>query len=138
MLVIEITFLVGFGVLVFGVPLRGSILSLIAICLLGAMAFGGLGLLIAARPRTVEAASGLMNFVMLPMWVFSGVFFSSGNFPDAMQPFIKALPLTALNDGLRAIMLEGAGISQLGLAFGVLAVWLVACFTIAVRIFRWK
>lgn len=138
LLVIEIGFLVSFGVLAFGVPLRGSILTLTALCLVGSMAFGGLGLLIAARPKTVEAASGLMNVVMLPMWVLSGVFFSSGNFPDAMQPFIKALPLTALNDGIRGVMLEGAGITQLSLAFGVLAAWLVVCFTLAVRIFRWK
>lgn len=138
LLVVEIGFLVSFGVLAFGVPLRGSIVGLVALCLLGSMAFGGLGLLIAARPRTVEAASGLMNVTMLPMWVFSGVFFSSGNFPDAMQPFIKALPLTALNDGLRAIMLEGAGVTQLPLAFGVLSAWLVICFALAVKIFRWK
>ncbi len=138
LLVIEIGFLVSFGVLVFGVPLRGSIPGLVSLCLLGAMAFSGLGLLIAARPKTVEAASGLMNFVMLPMWVFSGVFFSSGNFPDAMQPFIKALPLTALNDGLRAIMLEGASVFQLPLAFGVLSAWLIICSALAVRIFRWK
>ena len=77
-------------------------------CLLGAVAFGGLGLLVASRARTIEAVSGLLNLVMLPMWVLSGVFFSAANFPAAMQPFIQALPLTALNDALRAVMLEGA------------------------------
>jgi ABC-type multidrug transport system permease subunit len=102
------------------------------------LSFGGLGLLVAARPRTVEAASGLMNLSMLPMWVLSGVFFSSGNFPDAMQPFIKALPLTALNDALRANMLEGAGFAELLPQFAVMAIWLVLSFPIAVKIFRWK
>src|SRR5690348_8811083 len=83
LLVIEVATLIGFGALVFGVPLRGSMVQLAIICVLLSLAFGGLGLLIAARPRTIEGASGLMNLVMLPMWVFSGVFFSSGNFPKA-------------------------------------------------------
>ena len=76
---------------------------------MGALAFGGVGLLVASRARTVEAVSGLLNLVMLPMWLLSGVFFASSNFPEAMQPFIRLLPLTALNDSLRAVMLEGAG-----------------------------
>lgn len=138
LLVFEVGAMVTFGVLVFGVPLRGSLVTLSAVCLLGSLAFGGLGLLIAARPRTVEAASGLMNFAMLPMWVLSGVFFSSANFPDAMQPAIKALPLTAVNDSLRAIMLEGAGFGEIIAPLVTLSAWLLICFTVALKIFRWK
>lgn len=137
-LVLEVAVLLGIGAWVFGVPVRGSLGAVAVLCLLGALAFGGLGLLIAARPKTIEGASGLMNLVMLPMWVFSGVFFSAGNFPDAMQPFIRSLPLTAVNDGLRAVMLEGAGLVQLGPELGVVAAWLVGCFAVALRIFRWK
>lgn len=136
--VIEVTVLVGVGHLVFGVPLRGSVMVLAALSLLGALAFGGIGLLVAARPKTVEAASGLMNLLMLPMWVFSGVFFSSANFPSVMQPFIKALPLTALNDGLRANMLEGAGVAEVAPQLLVMAAWLLISFPIAVKVFRWK
>ena len=138
LLVVEVTTLVGFGALVFGVPLRGSFLQLVAICVLSSLAFGGLGLLVASRARTVEGASGLMNLVMLPMWVFSGVFFSSGNFPDATQPFIQALPLTAVNDALRANMLQGATWSMVGPELLVIATWLVVCFTLALRLFRWR
>jgi ABC-2 type transport system permease protein len=130
--------LVGIGAWVFGVPLRGSLGAVAVLCLLGALSFGALGLLVAARPRTVEGASGLMNLVMLPMWVFGGVFFSAGNFPDAMQPFIRALPLTAVNDGLRAVMLEGAGLAHLGSELAVAAAWLVVCFGAALRFFRWQ
>ena len=78
------------------------------------LSFGGLGLLVASRARTVEAVSGLLNLVMLPMWLLSGVFFASSNFPAAMQPFIRALPLTALNESLRAVMLEGADLAAIG------------------------
>ncbi len=138
LLILEVTTLVGVGVGLFGVPLRGSIAAVGLVSLVGAMSFGGLGLLIAARPKTIEAASGMMNLAMLPMWVFSGVFFSVGNFPDAMQPFIRALPLTAVNDALRATMLEGATLPELAPEFLVMALWLVVSFSVALKIFRWK
>jgi ABC-type multidrug transport system permease subunit len=138
LLVFELLALVGFSALVFGVPLRGSLLQLGLICALGALAFGALGLLIAARPRTIEGASGLMNLAMMPMWVLSGVFFSSENFPRAIQPVIQALPLTAVNDALRANMLRGAGLDVVGPELAIIAAWFVVCFVVALRIFRWR
>lgn len=137
-LVVEVALLVGFAALVFGVPLRGSPVFLAGLCLLSALAFASLGLLLAARPRTVEGVSGLMNVVMLPMWIFSGVFFSSSRFPDAVQPLIRALPLTAVIDALRATMLRGAGPGQLLPELAVIGAWLVASFFLAVRLFRWR
>lgn len=137
-LVLEVVVLLGFGALVFGVPMRGSFFELGVICLLGAVAFSAIGLLIAARARTVEGVSGLMNFVMLPMWIFSGVFFSSSNFPDVVQPLIKALPLTAVNDALRANMLEGTKITALGIEMAVIVGWLVISFVAALKLFRWR
>lgn len=133
----EAGLLVGFGVLVFGVPLRGSLIDLAAVTLLGAMSFAGLGLLTASRVRTVEAVSGLMNLVMLPMYVLSGVFFSSENFPRAMQPFIQALPLTALNEALRGVMIDGASLAALWAPLGICAAWGAVSFAVALRIFRW-
>ena len=138
LLVIEVSTLIGFGVLVFGVPLRGSLLQLVTICVLSSLSFVGIGLLLASRARTIEGASGLMNLVMLPMWVFSGVFFSSGNFPQAAQPFIQALPLTAVNDALRANMLQGAPWGTVGGEMAIVGTWLVVCFTLALRLFRWR
>lgn len=137
-LVAEVGVLLGFGVVVFGVPTRGSFGALAIICLLGALAFGGLGLLLAARAQTIEGVSGLMNLVMLPMWIFSGVFFSSENFPRAIQPFIQALPLTAVNDALRGNMLQGQGLVALGGELAIIGAWLVATFVIALRTFRWR
>ena len=121
-----------------GVPLRGSLLLLSAVSLLGALAFTGLGLLVAARPRTIEGVSGLMNLAMVPMWVFSGIFFSTERFPAALQPFVQALPLTALNDALRAVMLDGAGLAATAPELFNLALWGAASFAIALRIFRWQ
>jgi ABC-type polysaccharide/polyol phosphate export permease len=138
MLIIEVGALLGFAVLVFGVPVRGSLLSLLTICLVSALAFGALGLLLASRSQTIEGASGLMNLVMLPMWIFSGVFFSSTRFPDGMQPLIQALPLTAVNDALRASMLEGAGWTRLAPELAIVTGWLLLSFGLAVRLFRWR
>jgi ABC-type multidrug transport system permease subunit len=116
-----------------GVPLRGSLLLLVAVSLLGALAFSGLGLLTAARPRTIEGVSGVMNLVMVPMWIFSGIFFSTERFPAAMQPFIQALPLTALNNALRGVMLEGAGLSSMLPQLALLAAWGAISFLVAPR-----
>ena len=98
MLYIEIAAILGFGVFVFGVPVRGSLWELALLCLISAVSFSTLGLLVASRAQTMEAASGLMNLVMLPMWIFSGVFFSADRFPNVFQPFVRALPLTAVID----------------------------------------
>src|SRR5262249_13559656 len=130
--------LLTFAHFILGVPLRGSLVLLVAISLLGALAFSGLGLLTAARPRTIEGVSGLMNFVMVPMWIFSGIFFATERFPASLQPFISALPLTALNDSLRAVMLEGSGLVPLLPKLAVLAAWGAASFLIALKIFRWQ
>jgi ABC-type multidrug transport system permease subunit len=137
-LVVEVGGLLGFAVLVFSVPIRGALVTLIVVVLLGALAFGGLGLLVASRARTIEAASGWMNFVMLPMWVVSGVFFSSAHFPAFTQPFIHALPLTALNDALRAVMLDGASARAIGAELAILSAWAGVCFVVALKVFRWK
>lgn len=137
-LVLEVLVLLGFGRFVFGVPMRGSPVALGVIALVGALAFSGLGLLIASRVRTIEAVSGLGNLAMVPMWILSGVFFSSANFPDVAQPFIRLLPLTAANDALRANMLQGAGLGDVWPQLVVLTVWLVVTTTVAVRIFKWR
>lgn len=134
----EVLMIVGFGALVFNVPVRGSIGVFALISLLGAMSFSGLGLLVASRATTVEAASGLANLVMLPQWIFSGVFFSSKNFPDALQPFISLLPLTATVDALRGNLLMGSGLVELAPHLAVILGWLVVTFVVALRLFRWR
>jgi ABC-type polysaccharide/polyol phosphate export permease len=137
-LILEVATLLGFGHLAFGVPLRGSLFTLLLICFLGAISFGGMGLLSAARAKTTEAVSGIMNFIMLPMWIFSGVFFSSSNFPNVVQPFIKLLPLTAVNDALRANMLEGASFAAVAPQLLIILIWGVLTFFAALKLFRWR
>ncbi len=135
---IEVGLLRGFGALVFGVPFRGSLLTLAGICVISSLAFTSLGLLVSSRVQTMEGASGLMNLVMLPMWIFSGVFFSASRFPEPLQPFIQALPLTAVVDVLRANILRGAGWQVLAPDIAIIVAWMVVSFLLAVRLFRWR
>jgi ABC-2 type transport system permease protein len=137
LMIIEVGLLLGFGVLVFHMRVQGSILSVMLIGAIGAVAFGGVGLLTACRAQKIESVSGLINLVMMPMWIFSGVFFSYQKFPVIAQPFIKALPLTALNDALRATIIEGASFGAQSARLLVLAVWGGVSFILALRWFRW-
>ena len=134
----EVTLLLTFGYYLFGVAIQGSLPLLLLVIAMGGACFGGVGLLIASRAKTVETVSGLMNLVMLPMFVVSGIFFSSERFPEAIQPVIQALPLTALNEALRAVILEGAGFAQILPRLVVLALWGGISFAVALKIFRWE
>lgn len=134
----EVVAVVGAGWLLFGVRVHGSLFDLACVSLLGAFTFAGLGLLVAARPRTIEGVSGWMNFVQLPMWLLSGSFFSYTRFPEAVQPAIRMLPLTALNDALRAVMNEGSGLLSTWPELAVLAAWGGLSFVLALRYFRWQ
>ncbi len=137
-LFLEVLVILSFAYFAFGVKVHGSVLAVLVIAVLGSMSFSGLGLLVAARPRTIEGVSGLMNFVMLPMWLLSGTFFSAARFPDLLQPFVRALPLTALNDALRAIINDGATLAATSTQIVILLAWGVGSFVIALKIFRWQ
>lgn len=135
---LEVAAVVGFGWLIFGVKVRGGLLDLAFVALLGASCFNGVGLLVAARPRTVEAVSGWMNLVMLPMWLLSGTFFSYERFPEFLLPAIRLLPLTALNDALRAVINDGANLLAVWPPLVILMVWGALSFFLALKLFRWQ
>jgi ABC-2 type transport system permease protein len=134
----EVIILLVFARYAFGVVIHGSLLAVIFLILLGAVTFSGLGLLVASRAKTIEMVSGLMNLVMVPMWIFSGIFFSSERFPEAIQPIIKVIPLTPLNDSLRAVMLEGATLADQATRIAILAAWGAVSFLLALKWFRWR
>jgi ABC-type multidrug transport system permease subunit len=138
MLVVEVVGFLGFARMVFGVPFRGSLWQLGFLCVLTSMAFSALGLLVSSRAKTMESASGLMNLVMFPMWILSGVFFSASRFPAIIQPVVRALPLTAAIEAMRGNMLQGMNLAQQTTQIAILLAWLVVPFVIALRIFRWR
>ncbi len=137
LMLIEIGLLLTLGVVVFHMKVLGSLLAILLIGALGALTFGGVGLLTASRAQKIESVSGLMNLVMMPMWIFSGVFFSYERFPAVIQPLIKALPLTALNDALRASILEGTPLFLQWPRLLVMGLWGGISFVLALKWFRW-
>jgi ABC-type multidrug transport system permease subunit len=138
LMLIELLLLLCFGMLVFHMRIEGSWLSILLIATIGALSFGGLGLLAASRAQKIESANGIINLIMMPMWIFSGVFFSYERFPAAVKPFIRALPLTALNDALRSTIIEGASLATQSSRLLVLCLWGGISFLLAVRWFRWN
>ncbi len=134
----ELPMLLAFGYWVFGVPVRGSLWFLVALSILGSLVFAGLGLLVGCRAQTIQTAAGLVNLVTLPMAICSGVFFSAARFPDIFQPLIQALPLTALIEAIRAVMLSGAGPGAVAQQMAILLLWGAVAFGLALRLFRWQ
>ncbi len=138
MLAIEVVVLLGFAWAVFRVPFRGPLAELALICVLSSLTFSALGLLVASRARTMEAVSGLMNVVMMPMWIMSGVFFSPTRFPLFLQPLVQALPLTAAINAMRGNMLQGTQLSHMMMPMAILLAWFALPFAVSLRIFRWR
>jgi ABC-type multidrug transport system permease subunit len=138
LLVLEVVAFLGFARLIFAVPFRGSLWQLALLCVLASLSFSALGLLVSSRAKTMEAASGLMNLVMLPMWILSGVFFSASRFPAVIQPIVRALPLTAAIDTLRGNMLQGMNMGQMFAPIAILLAWVAVPFAVSLRIFRWR
>lgn len=138
LMIVELVLLLGFGVLAFKLRVMGSWLTILLISTVGALTFAGMGLLTACRANKIETANGLINIVMMPMWIFSGCFFSYERFPAIMHPFIKLLPLTALNDALRSTILEGGSMAGQGSRLLVLCAWGGISFILALRWFRWS
>jgi ABC-type multidrug transport system permease subunit len=137
LMILELGLLLGLGILMFHMRILGSWVAIVLLGAIGAGAFAGLGLLTASRAQKIESVSGLMNLVMMPMWIFSGVFFSYERFPAVLHPLIRALPLTALNDALRATILQGAPLAAQAGRLGVLLAWMVVSFVLALSWFRW-
>jgi ABC-2 type transport system permease protein len=134
----ELVVILGAGVILFGFPIRGNIFSILFLSLLGAISFTGLGLLAACRAQKLETVSGIMNVIMMPMWLLSGVFFSPERFPDSVQIFIQALPLTQFNHALRAVILEGASLSSQLWRLAIIAAWGGISYICTLRWFRWN
>jgi ABC-type multidrug transport system permease subunit len=134
----ELPILLSFAYYMFHVPIRGSTTLILGLATLGSLMFAGMGLLVASRAQNTQTVGGLVNLMILPMSICSGVFFSSARFPDFLLPAIKLLPLTALNDSVRAVMLDGAGLAQVARPVAIMTVWGLVSFLAALKLFRWR
>lgn len=134
---VQVVFLFVFARLTFGVRIHGAWVSVMALALLASWSFAGLGLLCASRAENSETANGLINLVTMPMFVLSGVFFSSSRFPAFVQPAIRVLPLSAFNEALRHIVNDGASLTSQALPIAILVAWGLSSSLVALRLFRW-
>ena len=134
----ELPILLGFAHWVFNVPIRGSLPLIFGLSALGSLMFAGMGLLIGSRAQNTHTVAGLVNATSLPMLVTSGVFFSAARFPEVFQPIIRLLPLTAMIEAVRAVMLDGAGLAAVAAQIGIMLAWGLISFVVALRIFRWQ
>ncbi len=134
---IESTVLFLFALFAFKMTIQGDISALILMFLAGNIAFAGLAVLVSSHTSNTEVGNGLINAVVFPMMVLSGIFFSYQNFPDWSLPFIRNLPLTILTDGLRSIFNEGAGYHEVALPIIILTSFGAIFFSIGLKIFKW-
>lgn len=126
-----------FGILLWGVPFRGSMLAAVLVVLAGGFAFTGLGCLLASRVRTIEAVVGLSNVCQLPMWLLGGVFFDNERFDGVLRWAVELMPLTHVNRALRDVMLEPNGVLDVWMPIAGLTGFGCVCLLLALRIFRW-
>jgi ABC-2 type transport system permease protein len=134
---IESLLLLLFAWLVFDITIQGSVVALLLIFIAGNIAFAGIAVFISSHTSNTEIGNGLINAVVMPMMVLSGVFFSYHNFPDWSIPVIQKLPLTLLADGMRSIFIEGAGFSQTIIPFLIMVTTGLVFFVAGMRIFKW-
>ncbi len=133
----ESAIIVGFGVVCWGVPFRGSLAAAVVLLLGGALAFSGLGVLIASRAKTVEGVAGLMNLCQMPMWLLGGAFFSNERMEGWLRVGAEAMPLTWCNDAMRELMLAPGGFAEIAMPLALLYGFAALSFAIALRLFRW-
>jgi len=134
---IEALALIFFALLVFNLTIQGSISALILLFIAGNIAFAGIAVFVSSHTSNTEVGNGLINAVVMPMMVLSGIFFSYQNFPDWSINVIRVLPLTMLTDGIRSIFNEGAGYNEIAVPFLVLSTTGILFFGAGLKIFKW-
>ena len=134
----ELVVILAFARIFFSVQVVGSYLALLTVAVAGSASFAAIAIAAASRAQNTETVSGLMNLITMPMFITSGVFFAWSNFPEVVQPVIRALPLTAMCDGMRAVMIDGAGLVGVLPSLLILALWGVPAFVLGLRYFRWS
>jgi ABC-2 type transport system permease protein len=115
----------------------GSYLDLFVVTLVAAVSMIALGLIVASRVASEEFAGGVLNLLSWPMMVLSGVFFSLDGAPEVVQVIADLFPLTHLLTAARAIMLEGAGLADLGYNLGALLLMSALFLGLGAWMFRW-
>jgi ABC-2 type transport system permease protein len=112
--------------------------ELLVLSFFGLAVFMGFGFVVSGLAKNESSIPPFANLFTLPQFLLSGTFFTIDNFPSWLQPICKVLPLTHLNDAMRNVAFEGARLSDCGTQLGVLAIWGVVSYAVAIKVFRWE
>jgi len=130
-----------FGTYFYGFTLSNGWITfaeLMILAFLGLLVFMGFGYLISSIAKNQNVIPIYANLFMFPQYFLSGTFFNKSALPEGMQPIIKFLPLTALNDAMRNVSFEGAHLTDCGPQIGILLMWTVLVYALAIKFFRWE
>jgi len=133
----EVSIILLFTFLYFNITIQGGFLPFFVLFLGGNIAFTGIAIFVSSRTSNIQIGNGLINLVIMPMMILSGIFFSYHNFPDWAINLIHKLPLTLLADSIRSVFNEGAQLLEILPAFGILCLVGLAFFSVGIRIYRW-
>ncbi|HOZ77953.1 MAG TPA: ABC transporter permease [Ferruginibacter sp.] len=139
--IVTVVILILFGKFLYGFTLANgfiTFLEMIVVCLLALIVFMGAGFIISSVAKNQNVIPIYSNLFMFPQYFLSGTFFPKGALPKSFQWLVEILPLTALNDALRKISFEGAGLLAASKQIGILAIWGVLVYLIAARVFKWE
>lgn len=136
--VISLVLMFAVAMIFFDFNMRGDWFNLTLVVLLGIITMFGFGLAIGGWAKNENQSAALTNIVALPMMFLSGVFFPRFLMPEWLQGITGFLPLSPIIDGMRMIMTEGKTVLDLGMEIGIIAIWIVVVYAIAIKVFRWE
>ena len=135
--IIEASIVLTFAYFYFGLTVEGNAVALFVLYLSGMLCFTGIAILVSSRTSNTYVGNGLINAIVMPMMLISGIFFSYHNFPDIVIPYIQAMPLTMLADGIRSVFIEGAGFTQVVMPMSILSVIGIVTFSVGLKVYKW-
>lgn len=115
-----------------------TLVELLVLSFIGLLIFMGFGFVVSGLAKNESTIPPLANIITLPQFLLAGTFFSIDIFPTWLQPICRALPLTHLNDAMRKVAFEGAHLTDCGKQLGILGIWMVIAYALAIKFFKWE
>ncbi len=115
-----------------------TVANMLVLATMGVIVFMGFGFVVSGIAKSESTIPPISNIITLPQFLLSGTFFSIDAFPTWLQPISRALPLTYLNDAMRKVAFEGAGLWDVKHQMLIILIWGVVIYGIAVKTFKWE
>jgi ABC-2 type transport system permease protein len=115
-----------------------TLMEMLLLSFIGLVIFMGLGFIVSGMAKSDSTIPPLANLITLPQFLLGGTFFSVEAFPKWLQPISKALPLTHLNTAMRAVAFEGQNLWDVRTEIGILLLWGIIVYIVAIKVFKWE